>query len=110
MTSKFTITQSFTVTNCQTSYTEIHKCTLGILLDFNYIFLLETIQNFYRNINIQTLYSDIHFIELKTPKGGCVWKHFRVVNTTTDKQCPHWSQQQSNNRTKFLKGISLQAT
>lgn len=105
-----TSSPSFTVTNCQTSYIEIHKCTLGILLDFNYIFLLETIQNFYININIQTRCSNIHFPELKTPKGGCVWKHFRVVNTTTDKQCRHLSQEQSNSRTEFVKGISLQAT
>lgn len=43
-----------------------------VLLDFNYILLLETIQNFYISINFLTLYSNIHFTELKTPKGGYV--------------------------------------
>lgn len=33
-------------TNCQTSYPEIHKRTLGVLLDFNYNFLPETTQNY----------------------------------------------------------------
>lgn len=42
------------------------------LVRFNYVFLLETIENICININIQTLHSNIHFTDLKTPKGGCL--------------------------------------
>lgn len=61
-----------TATNCQTSYTEIYKWALGVLLNFNYAFLLETIQNFYINIHIQPVYSNTYFTELKTPKDVCL--------------------------------------
>lgn len=42
------------------------------LLNFNYVFLLETIQNSSININIQPVYSNICFTEPKIPKDDCL--------------------------------------